>query len=291
MLKAGAAFFGDFLRAVNQMPTGRIGLWVFGLCLIVSVFGPLLSPYPPLERHYDEAGVLIRLMPPSWDHWLGTTTQGRDVLSQLLWGAGPALLIGIVTAFGVVVIGVNVGLIAGYYGGKTDAILMRITDVFLGLPFLPFLVVILSIAGQDIWTIVIAMMLVMWRSTARVIRAQVLSLKETTFIAAAKVSGASDLAIIYREIAPNVMPLALVNIAFALAWAIMTEASIAFLGYGDPDVVTWGTIIFEAFASQMMYLAPWWVVPPGVAIMVLVSSVYFIGRAYEEVINPRLSGY
>ncbi len=291
-LKNGpVTLFRHFIRTVNQTRSGKVAFWVFTICVLLAIFGPTLAPFDPMERNYDESGKLIRLSGPSLQHWLGTTSLGRDVFSQILWGARPAILVGVLTALGVVVIGVNVGLISGYFGGRIDSILMRITDVFLGLPFLPFIIVVLSISGRSVWTIIFAMTLVMWRSTARVIRAQVLSLKEMPFIAAARVSGASDWTIIYREIAPNIMPLALVNIAFALAWAIITEASIGFLGYSDPDVVSWGSVIYQAFASQMMYRAPWWVIPPGAAIMVLVSSVYFIGRAYEEAVNPRLRGH
>ena len=281
----------DFIRTVNETRAGKIAFWVFSTCVFLAVFGPLIAPYDPMERNYDEAGKLVRLARPSWDHWLGTTSLGRDVFSQILWGARPAIIVGVLTAAGVVLIGVNIGLISGYFGGRIDSVLMRITDIFLGLPFLPFIIVVLSISGRSIWTIIFAMTLVMWRSTARVIRAQVLSLKEMPFVSAARISGASDWTILYREIAPNILPLALVNIAFALAWAIITEASIGFLGYSDPDVISWGSIIYQAFASQMMYRAPWWVVPPGAAIMILVSSVYFIGRAYEQVVNPRLRGH
>jgi peptide/nickel transport system permease protein len=165
---------------------------------------------------------------------------------------------------------------------------MRITDIFMGVPFLPFIIVVLSLWEKSLFTIIIAMAIIMWRSMARVIRSQVLSLKERPFIDAAKVSGASDFKIIYLEIAPNILPVALVNVAFALAWAIITEASIGFLGFGDPEVLSWGTIIHMAFASEMSYKAWWWVLPPGAAIMFLVTSVYFIGRAYEEMVNPRL---
>jgi len=280
----------SFIKVVWSTPSGRISLIVFALCAGVAVFGPWLAPYDPVVRNYNAAGKLMRLAPPSWDHWLGTTLLGRDVLSQMLWGARPALLVGGITALGTVVIGMNIGLLAGYFGGRTDALLMRITDIFLGLPFLPFIIVVLAMSGRSLWTIVFAMTIVMWRSTARVVRAQVLSLREMPFVSAARITGASDLDILYREIAPNVMPLALVSTAFALAWAIITEASIGFLGFGDPNVVSWGSILYDAYASQMMYRAPWWVVPPGVAIMILVSAVYFVGRAYEEVINPRLRG-
>lgn len=280
--------FLTFLRVTWATTGGRISLCIFGFCLVLAVLGPILSPYDPGARNYDEAGKLLRLMPPSRDHWLGTTVLGRDVFSQMLWGARTAMIVGLLTALGTVVIGLNVGLVAGYFGGRIDAFLMRITDILLGLPFLPFIIVLLSLTDRSIWTIIFAMTFVMWRSTARIVRAEVMSLRERQFVAAARTTGAGDADILYREIAPNVMPLAVTSITFALAWAIITEASIGFLGFGDPDVVSWGSIIYDAYASQAMYRAPWWVVPPGVAIMILVTSVYFIGRAYEEVTNPRL---
>lgn len=278
----------NFLKITWSSRSGRISLSVFGFCILLAIIGPWIAPYDPMARNYNEAGKLLRLAAPSADHWLGTTVFGRDVFSQMLWGARPAIIIGGMTAIGSVVIGLNFGLIAGYFGGRIDSVLMRITDILLGLPFLPFIIVLLSLTGRSIWTIVLAMVIVMWRSTARIVRAEVMSLRERQFVAAARTTGASDFDILYREIAPNVLPLALTSITFALAWAIITEASIGFLGFSDPDVVTWGSIIYEAYASQMMYRAPWWVVPPGVAIMVLVTSVYFMGRAYEDVVNPRL---
>lgn len=282
-------WIAHFVAAVRQTRLGRISLNILVFSILLAVFGPMLAPYGPFDRNYDAEGRLMRLAAPSVKHWLGTTQLGRDVFSQMLWGARPAIIVGFATAFGVAAVGVNVGLIAGYFGGRVDTIMMRITDIFLGLPFLPFIIVILAITGRSTTTIIVAMTLIMWRSAARVIRAQVLSLKQMPFVAAARTTGAGDFAILYQEIAPNIMPIALVNIAFALAWAIVTEASIGFLGYGDPNVMSWGSILHYAYASQMMYNAPWWVVPPGIAIMVLVSSVYFVGRAYEHVVNPRLS--
>jgi peptide/nickel transport system permease protein len=288
-MNGAAAWASRFLRAVWSTAGGRVALCVLAACILLAVFGPFFAPYGPFDRAYDGAGRLVRLQPPSATHWLGTTVTGRDVFSQMLWGARPALIIGFATAAGVAVIGVNVGLIAGYFGGRVDSVMMRVTDVFLGLPFLPFIIVVLAITGRSTTTIVVAMTLIMWRSAARVIRAQVLAVKQMPFVAAARTTGAGDFTILYREIAPNVMPIALVNICFALAWAIITEASIGFLGYGDPKSVSWGTIIHDAYASQMMYNGPWWVLPPGIAIMVLVSSVYFVGRAYEQVVDPRLA--
>jgi peptide/nickel transport system permease protein len=278
----------EFIRLVVRSKAGLAGLVLFSCFVAVALLAPVLAPYDPMAQHYDASGRLLKLNPPSRDHWLGTTILGRDVLSQIIWGTRPALIVGLATAIGVILIGVNIGLLAGYYGGWVDNLLMRITDIFMGLPFLPFLVVILSLTRKSLWTIILAMAVIMWRSTARVIRAQVLSLRERPFVDAARISGAGSLRILYWEIAPNILPIALVNVVFALAWAIITEASIGFLGFGDPSVLSWGSIIYQAFASEMSYKAWWWVIPPGAAIMVLVTAVYLVGRAYEEMINPRL---
>lgn len=281
-----------FLTTVWRTRAGRVSLILLVICVLLALLGPYLAPFEPRARNYDPTTKrLIRLSGPTWSHWLGTTLRGEDVLSQILWGARTAMTVGIATALGVVLIGVNIGLIAGYYGGRIDSILMRVTDVFLGLPILPFIIVVLSITGRSTTTIVLAMTVVMWRAAARVVRAQVLSLKEMQFVQAARTTGASNLTILYREIAPNILPIALVNVAFSLAWAIITEASIGFLGYGDPNSISWGSMLYSAFSSQAMYRAPWWVVPPGIAIMVLVTSVYLVGRAYERIVNPRLASY
>jgi peptide/nickel transport system permease protein len=280
----------QFLRAVTATRTGQIALGVCLLCALLALFAPWLAPFDPSQKHYDDAGKLLRIADPSFKHWLGTTSLGRDVLSQMIWGARPAMLVGLVVALGSAIIGANIGLLAGYYGGRFDNLLMRFTDIVMGVPFLPFVIVMLSVSGKSLSSLILAMTLIMWRASARIVRAQVMSLKQMPFVAAARITGASDLAILYREIAPNIVPLALVNMAFALAWAITTEASIGFLGFGDPDVISWGSIIYDAFASQAMYRAPWWVAPPGVAIMVLVSAVYLVGREYERVANPRLAG-
>ena len=278
----------NFFRLVASSRLGLLGLVVFGFWVCVAILAPVVAPYEPMEKNYDASQRLKKLNPPSREHLLGTTLLGRDVFSQLVWGTRPALIIGLSTAIGVILIGVNIGLISGYFGGWIDHLLMRFTDIFMGVPFLPFIIVVLSLTGESMLTVIMAMMIIMWRSTARVIRSQVLSLRERPFVDAARISGASSLKIIYYEIAPNILPIALVNVAFALAWAIITEASIGFLGFGDPNVLSWGTIIYRAFASEMSYKAWWWVIPPGAAIMLLVTAVYFIGRAYEEMINPRL---
>lgn len=250
----------------------------------------MITPYDPLKKHYDRAGKLERLIPPSHAHWLGTTSYGRDILSQVIMGTRNALLVGFLTAFFVALMGLNVGLFSGYYGGFIDNLLMRITDILYGVPILPFAIVALSIVTRSIFWIIFVMSILFWTTTARVIRSQVLSLKERPFIDAARISGSSNLRIIYKHIAPNVLPQIFVHGAFAVAWAITTEASICFLGFGDPYSISWGTIIYDVFTSMVMYKAWWWFLPPGICIMLVVMSFYFVGRAYEEIANPRLRG-
>jgi len=277
-------------RVLRRNRMGFVGAIVIAVFSFVGIVGPSIVPYQPLERQYDGAGKLKRLTPPSVEHWLGTTLYGRDVLSQLVVGTRNAFLIGLLTAFFVAMIGLNVGLITGYYGGWRDNLLMRITDIVGSVPILPFAIVALSILTRSIWWIIGVMSLLYWTTAARVIRAQVLSLKERPFIDAARLSGTGNLRLIYKHIAPNVLPQALVHGAFAVSWAITTEASIAFLGFGDPYSISWGTIIYDVFSSMVMYRAWWWFLPPGICIMLVVMSFYFVGRAYEEIANPRLRG-
>ena len=183
----------------------------------------------------------------------------------------------------------RLGLVAGYQGGWVETFLMRLTDIAFGIPFLPFIIVLVAFLEPSIWTIVIAMAVLLWRDTARVIRSQVLIVKEQSFVSAAKVSGASRLRIIFLYIAPSILPLTFLYGSLAIGWAILTEASVSFLGFGDPAVVSWGFMLQDAFLSQALSRgAYYWIIPPGVCIMLSVMAGFFIGRGYEEVLFPHL---
>ena len=160
--------------------------------------------------------------------------------------------------------------------------------IVFGVPLLPFAIIALSLLDRSTWWIIVLMAMLFWPITARVVRSQVLSLRERSFIDAARISGAGHLRILYRHIAPNVMPQAFVHGVFGVAWAITTEASINFLGFGDPYTVSWGTIIYDVFTSMVSFKAWWWFVPPGLCIIIVTTAFYFIGQAFEEVANPRL---
>lgn len=265
-----------------------VGLIILVVFFLIAVFAPLIAPFDPLEV-IEEEGIWLANKKPGERFLLGTTNIGRDIFSQLIHGSRSALLVGFSAATAVAVIGTVVGLLAGYYGGWNDTILMWAVDVAFGISFIPFVIILVSFLGPSIWNVVFAMTLLLWRDISRVIRSQVLVIKEQAFVSAAKVSGASDLRIIFVYIAPSILPLTFLYGTFAFNWAILTEASVSFLGFSDPNTVSWGFMLQDAFLSLALTRgAFYWFIPPGLCIMLTVMAGFFIGRGYEEVLFPRL---
>lgn len=278
------------LRLPLNDPFAVFGLAIYAVFLLTAIFARWIAPYDPTEILYTPDYNLAADLRPGQDgHILGTTSLGRDIFSQIVYGSRSALLIGITAAFMVVLIGSVVGLVAGYFGGWIDKLLMRLADIAFGIPFLPFVIVLAAFLRPSIWNVVIAMALVLWRDTARVIRSQVLTLRERGYVDAARVAGSSDLKIIRRHIAPNILPLSFLYGSIAIGWAILTEASISFLGFGDPRSISWGYMLQDAFASQALAKqAYYWFVPPGLCIILVVSAGFFITRGYESILFPKL---
>ncbi|MGM0445506.1 MAG: ABC transporter permease [Bacillota bacterium] len=284
------AFVQSYKFLINDK-FALIGAIIYLVFIIIALLAPYIAPYNPYEMVKVGSEYMFN-KPPSQDFLLGTTNMGRDIFSQLIYGARPALVVGFTAAFFVMVAGTLVGLFSGYYGGKTDSILMRITDVAFGIPFIPFVIVLVGFLGPSIWNIVFAMALLLWRDTARVIRSQVLTVRERSFVEAARVSGASDLRIIFVYIAPNILPLSFLYGSLAVGWAILTEASVSFLGFGDPDVISWGYMLNDAYVSQALSRGAYhWFVPPGIFIMLAVMAGFYIGRGSEEILHPQLKEY
>lgn len=231
---------------------------------------------------------VTRLAPPSREHWFGTDHLGRDLFSQNVHGSQIALLVGFLGATLVVLIGTNVGLIAGYYRGRTETILMRTVDVMYGIPFEPFALILVLLFQPSLTIVILAVSLLTWRTVARLIRSQVLSLRERPFVKAARVAGASDLRIMYLHIFPNVLPLVFLELAIIVGVSIIAEATLSFLGLGPPQSISWGGILHDARLSGAWRTAWWWNLPPGILIMTTVLSVFFISRSLEVVANPRL---
>ncbi|MBW1697803.1 MAG: ABC transporter permease [Deltaproteobacteria bacterium] len=264
---------------------GAVVLLFFGL---VGLFAPYLAPHDPWESLRGADGKLAMLRPPCLEFPLGTTMMGRDILSQMIQATRTTVIIGLVSGLISILIGANIGLLSAYYGGRLDEIMMRFTDIIYGMPFLPFLIVLISLFGRNLWYVIIAICCIIWRTSARVVRAQALSIRQRQFILAAKARGCSDIRIIYGHIMPNILPLMLLYTAFNIAWSVLAEAGASFLGFSDPNHLTWGGMLYNLWISGKIRVAWWWFAWPSICIILLVSALVFISRAYEEVANPRL---
>jgi peptide/nickel transport system permease protein len=276
------------VRVFAHDRVGMAGLVVLVLFVVLALAAPLVSPYDPMHTNVHADGTVVRLEAPSASHWFGTDRLGRDILSQTIYGSRVALFVGLVSAICSTFIGVNVGLIAGYFGRRLDDLLMRVTDIVYGIPFLPFAMILLALLGSSLWNIILAITLITWRTTARAVRSQVLTLRHRAFVSSARVTGCGHWRVMYVHIAPNIVSLGFAYTVITIGWSILTEASLSFLGYGDPQQISWGKILFGAYVAQAMDVAWWWVIPPGVAITLVVLSFFFVGRTFEQITNPRL---
>ena len=262
---------------------GRLGLGVLGLFIFLALFGSLIAPDDPDASSLDILGGI------SADHWLGTTEQGSDVFSQLLVGARVSIIVGFAAAAISALLGATVGLIGGYFGGWTDRILDAFENWFLVIPQIPLMIVLARLLEPSLGVLIAVIGLTSWAGTGRIVRAQVLTLRERAFVERARALGARDGYIIRTHILPNTLPLIFANTVLIVAVAILAEAALAFLGLGDPTRISWGTMLENAFSSGAPSAGAWWyVIPPGLCITLLVLSVSILGYLFEEYVNPRL---
>jgi peptide/nickel transport system permease protein len=280
--------------------TGMLGLVMLAVFLTLAAFSPqvmiLLSWVGGWEVAYDpfyKDLTVTSESPPSAEHWLGTDSFNQDILARLIYGTRVSLLVGLVATVVSMGLGAGVGLLSGYWGGVRDEVLMRITDVFLVIPWLALMIVFAAVlpGGSSVTKVVIVIGITGWSSTARIVRAQVFSLKERTFIERARAIGSGDYHIVRKHIFPNVFPLMFANGILTIALSILSESTLSFIGLGpdSSDVVTWGNMLEDADAvfaiQQGLY---WWVVTPGMMIVLVVLSFTFIGYALDEIFNPKL---
>jgi len=262
---------------------GLIGGLILLVFVILAVGAPLFAPFSTTTA---SGGVFA---PPSARHWLGTNDGGIDMLSLLIQGGRISMLVGFAAALVAAIPGALVGILSGYFGGAVDTVLMRITDFFLVIPVIPVMIVIAAVWGPSLLHLIIAIGVLLWTSTARVLRAQVKTLRQRTFVRRAVNLGASRTRVMTRHILPHVAPLLIAQTVVTMALAIFYETALAFLGLGDPTAVSWGTIIEDAFLRTAISTGAWWaIVPPGLCVALVVISAYLVGQSIEEGLNPRL---
>lgn len=250
----------------------------------LAAFGAQLAPYGPTETVFGPNGALLRGTPPSMAHPLGTTAQGYDVLSRVIIGAQPTVMAGAIGGTMIITIGLSVGMTSGYLRGHVDDVLMRITDLFYAVPLLPLAIVLIGFFGIGFFESIFVIGAVLWRGSARVIRSQVLQIRERPFIRAAEAAGASTPYIIRRHILPNVASMAVLFFALGAGFTIIIQAGLAFIGVINPFVPSYGVMIRNAFRSGQMATAWWWSIPPALMLSLTVVSTFLLGRRYEKTV-------
>ncbi|HTM10295.1 MAG TPA: ABC transporter permease [Verrucomicrobiae bacterium] len=256
--------------------------------VVCGLAAPLLAPFDPQEQSLE-----ARLQPPSWAggaasaHWLGTDNLGRDIFSRIIYGSRISLLVGATTVLLAGLMGCFLGAIAGYFGDGVDEVVAKVTEIFLAFPFLLLAIALMAFLGQGVINIILALMMSRWVQYCRVVRGEVLSLKEREFVTAAKALGGKDFYILLRHVAPNTLPSVTVVATFAMAVVIISEASLSFLGLGVPaSIPTWGSMLSEG--RSYMSRAPWLTIFPGMAIFVTVFGINLLGDGLRDLFDPKL---
>ena len=272
-----------FWRVYRRSRQGLLGAAILGVFALIAIVGPELVGPP------DRAGTFRQFLPPSGEHPFGTDRAGRDLFTINVHGARISMLVGLVASAITMLIGSAVGIIAGFLGGRVDTALMRITDFFYVLPTLVLAIVLAAILGPSLFNVIVVIGLASWPGTARIIRAQTLSIRERMFVDRARAYGASNARLMLRHVLPNVFGLVLANATLTVAYAIFLETTLSFLGVGPKDSFSWGRILEESFAAGALTLGMWaWFVPPGLSVVLVVLAFTLIGAAFDEVLDPRL---
>lgn len=279
---------------------GMVGLGILIVLGLMALLSPFLADHAYLDPNAQiradgsldsEAPLLGPYHPPtaSYYNWFGTDQVGQSVLAEFIWSSRISLMVGLVATLISTLLGAAIGIASGYYGGWLGEVGMRLTDVFLVIPWLPLAMVLAAAWGQNFWMIIVIIGITSWPGTARVVRAETLRVRELQFIERARAIGAGDGHIMTRHVLPNVFPLIFANTVLVVAIAILSETTLSFLGLGDPLNFSWGTMLEYAWSNGAAGLPAWWyLLPPGIAIILAVLAFTFIGTAFDEVLDPRL---
>ncbi|MGO8960308.1 MAG: ABC transporter permease [Streptosporangiaceae bacterium] len=279
---------GFFISLLKERKAAAVGLALILFFVVLAIVAPLISPYSPTAQSCG-TGPSAVFAPISGRHWLGCDDGGVDMLSELMQGGRISLIVGFAATLVAMVIGGGVGIISGYFGGAIDITLMRITDYLLVIPDLVFAMVIADIWGPSLFHVILVIGILEWTGTARVIRAQVMTVKQRVYVKRARALGAGHARIIWKHVLPQVGPLLIANTVLTVAIAIYLETALAFLNLEDPTVTTWGTILENAFNRSAVSAGAWWaIVPDGICIALVIVGCFLFGQAIEDALNPRL---
>lgn len=272
--------------SARQRWAGVLGVCLLGLVTVVAVFAPAIAPYRPFELSGRP------LEAPNGSHLLGTNGVGQDVFSQVVEGSRSSLLIALFAGLGTLVVGTLIGLVSGWAGGRVDAVLMRLTDLVLALPRLPLLILMGVYLGPSLRNTAIVISVAFWPPTARIVRSQVLSLRNRTHLMAAVGFGAGTWHALRRHIVPEIGLILAASLVATAGRAVMLEAGLAFLGLGDPSRVSWGSILRDALNFNALFFTDawqWWLLPPIIALSTFLLGLTLLGLTFEHRVNPRLA--
>lgn len=279
----------DVARLFWTSGRGRVGLIILGVFVLIALAAPLIAGTDYLNPVRARAAGLPQWGTPADVAPLGTDHFRRSVWDQFVYGSRISLLVGLAATFLTILIGSTVGIVAGFVGGKVDILLMRLTEWFLVIPFLPLAIVLAAVLGRSLWNMIFVIGITSWPTTARVLRAQVLSLKQRAFVDRARSLGGSGWHIVREHILPNTSGLILANTTLAVPISILTETTLSFLGLGNPQTASWGKTLEEAFVNGAIARNAWWYyLPAGIGIVLVVMAFTLVGQALEEIVDPRL---
>jgi peptide/nickel transport system permease protein len=274
---------GGMLEIMFGQKVAIVGAAVLAFFILLAIIGPFIEPYSTTKQ----VGQVYAS--PSGKHLLGLDDGGIDMLSEVIDGARVSMLVGFAAAAVAMLIGGVVGLLSGYLGNKTDVVLMRITDYFLVIPDVPLMIVAAAVFGRSLLNIILIIGIIYWTSTARLIRAQVKSVRERVYVKRARALGGSHWRLLWNHITPQVAPLLVANTVLTVAIAVFAETYIDFLGLGDPSTISWGHLIQNSLTGGAIFHKAWWaIIPPGLCVTIVILAATMIGQAMEDALNPRL---
>ncbi len=277
---------GLFIKRIWSHKQGKVGLVMVGFLILVAVFAPIIAPYDP----YDVSQRSEKGLSPSREHLLGTSiSTGQDIFSMLVYGTRVSLIVGVTSGVCIAIVGSILGVMAGYIGGAVDSVIMRTVDVMLVIPTLPLVIVLTNVLGRDFWIIILIFVALGWTGLARTIRSLVLVLKNSNYVKAAELAGASRWHVMIRHILPGTSHLLIMSTALSSAGIMVAEAGLSFLGLGDPTAISWGKMLADAQGGgALLFGAWWWILAPGLGIFLAVFSFMRLGIVMEEIANPRM---